>query len=223
MESKVGGCDSVTVGESVNGLDEQNREIKHSLFDRYITPNLNLVYYLCCKYTSDPQFVDDNYVDVLDNFYRYIMSYDTGRPIATWIHITTKRFVYNADNRRSAFKRNDDNDIEDFADMDYCKHSGLLSIDDEIPINSYDPADYRKYYTDDVLWALDRLKPIYRDAIILQQAGYKLVEIMDMTYENGTLKTKNLETVKSRLFLGKQRLVELLNRDGTKRNSDDED
>ena len=39
--------------------------------------------------------------------------------------------------------------------------------------------NYREFYNDDILWALDRLKPIYREALLLQQAGYKLGEIME--------------------------------------------
>ncbi|MFR2062324.1 MAG: hypothetical protein ACLS37_10890 [Alistipes sp.] len=34
--------------------------------------------------------------------------------------------------------------------------------------------NYREFYSDDILSALDSLKPIYREALLLQQAGYKL-------------------------------------------------
>ena len=74
-----------------------------------------------------------------------------------------------------------------------------------------------EFYNDDILWALDRLKPIYREALLLQQAGYKLGEIMEITYNNGTLQTRNVETVKSRIFLAKTQLRKLLTRDGEKR------
>lgn len=77
--------------------------------------------------------------------------------------------------------------------------------------------NYRQFYNDDVLRALDRLNPIFREALMLQQAGYKLEEIMEITYRNGTLKTRNIETVKSRLFLAKKRMRQLIDRDGNKR------
>ena len=77
--------------------------------------------------------------------------------------------------------------------------------------------NYRQFYNDDVLEALDSLKPIYREALLLQQAGYKLHEIMEITFEKGSLKTKNIETVKSRLFLAKQQMRDLITRDGEKR------
>lgn len=40
---------------------------------------------------------------------------------------------------------------------------------------------------------------------------------MEITYRNGTLQAKNVETVKSRLFLAKAQLRKLLTRDGEKR------
>lgn len=39
---------------------------------------------------------------------------------------------------------------------------------------------------------------------------------MEITYQNGTLQTKNIETVKIRLFLAKSQLRKLLTRDGKK-------
>jgi len=77
--------------------------------------------------------------------------------------------------------------------------------------------NYRELYGDDVLRALSQLKPIYREALLLQQAGYKLTEIMEIAYRNGTLRSRNIETVKSRIFLAKQQMKGLINRDGEAR------
>jgi DNA-directed RNA polymerase specialized sigma24 family protein len=72
-------------------------------------------------------------------------------------------------------------------------------------------------YSDDILEALNRLKPIYREALLLQQAGYRLNEIMEISFRNGNLKTRNIETVKSRLFLAKQQMRRLIDRNGERR------
>lgn len=40
---------------------------------------------------------------------------------------------------------------------------------------------------------------------------------MEITYRNGTLHSRNIETVKSRLFLAKAQLRNLLTRDGERR------
>ena len=77
--------------------------------------------------------------------------------------------------------------------------------------------NYHRLYNDDVLDALSKLKPIYREALLLQQAGYKLEEIVEITHRNGSLKTPNIETVKSRLFLAKQKMRKMIDRDGNER------
>jgi DNA-directed RNA polymerase specialized sigma24 family protein len=79
--------------------------------------------------------------------------------------------------------------------------------------------NYREFYNDDILRAIDSLSPIYREALLLQQAGYKLEEIMEIVHRNGSLKNPNLETVKSRLFLAKLKMRQMIDRDG---NSKDE-
>ena len=89
--------------------------------------------------------------------------------------------------------------------------------DDEINANCMSVENYRQYYNNDVLEALDSLEPIYKEALLLQQAGYKLHEIMDITYKSGSLKTRNIETVKSRLFMAKKKMRKMINRDGEKR------
>lgn len=54
--------------------------------------------------------------------------------------------------------------------------------------------NYRRFYNIiDILWALDWLKPIYQEALLLQQAGYKLRKSWKCTYNNGTLQTKNVK------------------------------
>ena len=58
------------------------------------------------------------------------------------------------------------------------------------------------------------LNPIYREALLLQQAGYKLEEIMEIALRRGTLATRNIETVKSRLFLAKLKMRQMIDRDG---------
>ena len=74
--------------------------------------------------------------------------------------------------------------------------------------------NYRQFYNDDILDVLDSMKSIHRDAILLQEAGYSLKEIADIEFKKGTLKSHNIETVKSRLFLARQFLKKNLTRNG---------
>ncbi len=81
-------------------IDDEITARKTKLFKDLIEPNLNMVYKLCLQYSRCSDYVQDNYTEVLANFYKYIESYDEKRSVLTWIHIVTKRYVFNADAKR---------------------------------------------------------------------------------------------------------------------------
>lgn len=172
-----------------------------------------MIYKLCIKYTNKSEDIQDNYTEVLTNIYKYIESYDSERSIQTWLHIVTKRCVFDLDQKRQKYQNlwNRDNEV------DTC-FSGLDT--DDLEHTSYramDLSNYQEYYNDDILNALEQLKPSYKRALLLQQVGYKLKEIAEIEYKNGALESRNIETVKSRLFLARQQLQQLLTRDGNRR------
>lgn len=165
---------------------------------------------MCIQFTWNQEDVEDNYSEALVNFYRYIDSYDPSRSVKTWIYAVTKRLLADLNSRnRNRLPSNDNVDVRDIA--------GYIQTDEEPGENYMGMDNYREYYSDAVLAALDRLKPSYREALLLQQAGYKLGEIMEIAYRNGSLKNRNIETVKSRLFLAKSQMRKLLTRDGESR------
>lgn len=100
-------------------------------------------------------------------------------------------------------------------DLDQIAES-VLDEDDQTA-NHISLDNYRELFSDDVLSALESLKPTYREALILQLAGYKLEEITKILHEKGSLKSANVETTKSRIFLAKKQLRELLTRDGKRK------
>lgn len=173
-------------------------------------PHKNLIYSICIKYTFNQEDIEDNYIEALANFFRYMDSYDPSRPVKTWIYAVTKRLVADLNTRNRSRTPADDN-------VQIGELRSTLLAEDEPTENCMGMDNYREFYNDDILWALDRLKPIYREAFLLQQAGYKIGEIMEITYRNGTLQSRNIETVKSRLFLAKAQLRNLLTRDGERR------
>lgn len=190
--------------------DGESAKRRTELLQKYVMPHKNLIYSICIKYTYNQEDVEDNYLEALVNFFKYMDSYNPARPVKTWIYAVTKRLVADLNNRNKSRMPSDDN-------IDISEISSSLPNEDEPSENCMGMDNYHKYYNDDILWALDRLKPIYKEALLLQQAGYKIEEIMEITYRNGTLQTKNVETVKSRLFLAKTQLRKLLTRDGEKR------
>lgn len=178
-----------------------------------------MIYKLCMRYTFNPNDTQDNYVEVLTNMYKYIESYDSERSIHTWLHIVTKRCVFDMDQRRKRQQDmlNDDNDVDSFSVSNNFTEIG------EVSAGAMSIDNYRELYSDDVLYALDQLKPQYKRALLLQQAGYKLKEIAEIEYRNGALDSRNIETVKSRLFLARQQLQQLLTRDGKRRTTEETD
>lgn len=201
-----------TYQTTVNGISDEVALKRQALFDKYVTPYIRMIYKLCIRYSFNSQDIQDNYVEVLTNLYKYIETYDPERDICTWIHIVTKRCVFDLDRRRK--KQNDlrdnDNDIE--------VYMSEPSYDlDSVSSNTMGIDNFKELYSDDVLYALNQLKPQYLRALLYQQAGYKLKEIAEMEYRNGALESRNIETIKSRLFLARQTLQQLLTRDGKRR------
>lgn len=193
-------------------LNPETAKRRNALFDQYIKPYFNLVYKLCMKYSASPATVKENYSLVLTNLYRGIETYDPEKPIMTWIHICTKRHVIEHEKRRAREKELRDNDHE-VGDL-----SGGEIVDFDRPsANLMDEHNWRQFYNDDIIQALDSLNPIHRDALILQEAGYSLKEIAEIEYKKGRLESRNIDTVKSRLFLARRTLMKKLNRNGTKK------
>lgn len=191
--------------------EEELKDIAHrtELFNRYILPNRNLVYRLCIRYTFAQEDIADNYSEVLVNFFRYITTYDPERCILNWIHIVTKRFVAEQNRRHGRMPVSENVNVYSLASS--------LSDEDDAHGNAMGMENYREHYNDDILDALDSLKPIYREALLLQQAGYKLEEIVEISHRNGNLKSRSLDTMKSRIFLAKQQMRKLITPDGEKR------
>lgn len=191
-------------------VGDESAKRRAELLRKYVLPHKNLIYSICIKYTFNQEDIEDNYMEALTNFFKYMDSYDPARPVKTWIYAVTKRLVADLNSRNRNRTPADDN-------VDIGELRSSLLFDDEPTENCMGMDNYREFYGDDILWALDRLKPIYREAFLLQQAGYKIGEIMEITYRGGTLQTRNIETVKSRLFLAKSQLRNLLTRDGERR------
>jgi RNA polymerase sigma factor (sigma-70 family) len=191
--------------------DEELKDIEHrtGLFNRYIVPNRNLVYRLCIRYSFRQEDIADNYSEALVNFFKYIGSYDPQRSILNWIHIVTKRFVMEQNRRQSRVQVSENVDVYSLAPK--------LSDEDETHGNGMDISNYREFYNDDILSALEKLKPIYREALLLQLSGYKLEEIVEVSYRNGNMRSRSQDTMKSRIFLAKQQMRKLITPDGEKR------
>lgn len=168
-------------------------------------PYKRLIYSICIKYTFEDSNIEDNYSEVLANFFRYIESYNPERPLKSWIYAVTQRHVFDLNKRNSLMKASDNVDVGDLPDM---------TDEGDISGNFMGMENYHRYYNDDILNALEKLAPIHKEALLLQQAGYKMEEIVEISFQNGNLKSKNMDTIKSRIFLAKKQMRNLITQDG---------
>lgn len=213
MERKVcGNYDKETDPEVIRRRNE--------LFQKYVIPYNNMIYKLTMNYTYNSCDVEENYNEVLINFFRRIETYNPERPIRTWLHIVTKRMVAELERRRKRHdNRSYDRSIESYEDCDeeeVLPHRiyNAISSQKRVSSNCMGLENWRQFYSDSIVEVLDSMKPIHRDAILLQEAGYSLREIADIEYQKGTLSSHNIETVKSRLFLARKFLRNNLTRYG---------
>lgn len=195
------------------GISDEVAKKRRALFAQYVEPYKNMIYKLCIDYTYHSCNVEENYNAVLANMYRYIETYDTSMSIHTWLHIVTKRHVYKIEEKRQKREnmKDRDNDIESYPTA--C----LSDVEHEGGCNGITVDNYREYFGDEILDALDSLKPQLKRALIYQFVGYDLKEIAEFEYQNGALESRNINTVKSRLFLARKELQKLLTRDGKRR------
>lgn len=193
--------------------DNKSIEKRTQLFYKYVYPYKNLIFHICIKHTASYEDVRDNYNEVLVNFYKYVDTYDTSKSIKTWIYAVTVRLVYDLETRRKRFQRT--GDVGDIS-VEQIVSDELLD-EDGPSANAMTLENYQELYSDEVLYALDRIRPMYREPFLLQVAGYRLDEITEILHQQGSMKNANIETTKSRIFLAKKRLRELLTRDGKRK------
>lgn len=190
---------------SERDLDPESIQRRTELFTKYIVPHKRLVYSICINYTNNSRDIEDNYSEVLLNFFRYIESYSPTRELKSWIYSVAQRLVFDLNRRNmNQPKRNDNIEVSSLSDEDAIQTGG----------NCMGLENYRQHYNDDILEAIDNLPEIHREALLLQQAGYRMEEIVEISYQNGNLKTKNSETIKSRIFLAKKSMRSWLTADG---------
>lgn len=186
--------------------DEESIRTRTALFHKYVYPYRNLIYHICIKNTRENDNIADNYNEVLINFFRYVSSYDPKREVKTWIYAVTVRMLADLEKKNCRFMREG--------------NVGAMNMEqlaDEYQTEDVTLERYRDLFGDEVLEALEKIGRMYREPLLLQVAGYKLEEIMEILYQRGNLKSKNLETTKSRIFLAKKKLKEMLTRDGKRK------
>lgn len=164
---------------------------KTELFNRYVMPNRKLIYCLCVRYSSHPSHVEENYCESLVNLYKYIESYKPEKSLATWLHICTKRFVNNLNEKHSKHY------LYDLPD-------NYENIVDEPPthVSIY---NYKTECTDEFLTILENMNPVFKKALLLRMTGYTYKEIAKIEHIN-------MNTTKGRIFHARDIIRKNLNK-----------
>lgn len=186
--------------------DEESVRTRTALFHKYVYPYRNLIYHICIRHTRDKENLDDNYNEVLINFFRYVSSYDPRREVKTWLYAITVRMLADLERKNNRFTREGD-----------VGAMRMEQLPDKPCTAEVTPENYRELFSDEIVEALEQIGRNYREALLLQMGGYKLEEIMEILYQRGCLRTRNIETTKSRIFLAKKKLRERLTRDGKRK------
>ena len=148
---------------SERDLDPESVKRRTELFMKYIMPHKGLVYDICIKFTNEGGSIEDNYSDVLTNFFRNMESYDPCRSLKSWIYSVAQRFVFECNRREliSQIKANHHIDTESLIDD--------VEADGTVSHNCLGMDNYKQYYNADILEALDQLSPIHKEALLLQR------------------------------------------------------
>ena len=199
-------------GDTVQEKEERpelTREQREQRFNELIGPHYDFIKNLVSYYTDHPQNVDENYNTLLIDFYRYIHTYNGGKPLKTWIHSVVKNNVWtiNKERAKEAAKIADAefNPIEKSKRPDNTMdlEHGLMTLADKI--------------SDEVYTALLSLQPLRLSAFVLQIQGYSIEEITRIEYERGHLSKCSDDIIKNRIFWARKDLKEILISHGIKR------
>lgn len=158
-----------------NQMKTSNKE----LFNRYIYPELDFIGRLCRKYCTCKSDFPDLYNELLTSLFLYVHTYDASKPIRPWLYVIVRREMHRLQ-RKSVCRP------VDFVDLEQAPYSYIPSRDNG---NRHE----------DVYAAVNKLKPVYRDIVLLRLEGYKVNEIATIMYAQGCISANSRHIINARL------------------------
>lgn len=195
-------------------LTGHDPEENKRLFKLYIEPHIDMVKSLVFKYSNyhAREDIDNDLYYVLNEFYKYIYSYNPQSSLKTWIHIVTKRTVQELNFKR--YKHSCHYTTTPSFSLSIATNDNLLYED-----NYFKNDDFTMNLSDDIASVINELPPLKLSAFLLQLQGLSIKEITDIEYARHHLYKYSLETIKSRIFFCRNYLRGKITRDGKLRNS----
>ena len=175
----------------IEGLQKGMEEAYDLLIAQYQQPVYNLVYRLM----EDPSDASDVVQEVFLKIFRHIGSFRGQSSLKTW---TYRIAVNEAHNYRRWFGRHRKREVG----LEHEDGAGGRNLRDTLPDPGRSPFEItlRSETLDLIQEALARLKPIFREAVILR-------DLEDSSYEEiGEILHVSLGTVKSRILRGREAL-----------------
>lgn len=189
------------MSEKKNEKWERNRK----LFDKYVTPHLKDIRGLINHYSSNYHLNDDIYSLVLEDFYRYVHTYNEKQKLSTWLGICVKRKVFAEENK---YRK------ENKYTTNYLLNDNLNNAKSDLDINIIkDPLDmnyYKNNLPDELYEALEALDDKLRVPLLLLCNNYTIKEITEHEYKRGTITWLSLSAIKTRIALAKKKMKENL-------------
>lgn len=169
---------------------------KSELFNKYILPETKFVYRLCFKYSKTKDECKEYFSEAM---FRLVNSADTYNPqlhIRPWLYTITRRLINELQAKKEKLR------TSDFINIEALQIHPIEEVE-VVSSNCMGVNNYQQYYSDDILDALNTINPVSCKAILLQQAGYTLNEIVNELYSSKLIKNPNIDTVKGYLHRGK--------------------
>lgn len=192
--------------QRILNLHEKNT----ALFETYVVPNMADVKSLVRYYTLVPSHYEENLSIILEELYRYINTYDTSKPIITWLHICIKRKcakIY----RDMAIERQHRSGlmIEDIREL--TNRRGFNGgYGRELGYDIENQGSLMMSISDSVYSALMQLPSFLLSPLFYQIEGYSIREITEMEHEKGNIPIYSQSIVQSRIFRAKVELRRLI-------------
>jgi len=167
---------------------------KNELFNKYILPEKDFICRLCRKYSKSEYEYQEYHSEVMFRIFSGIETYNPELHIRPWLYTIIQRIIAKSWSEQNKLLKTDFVDVENlsFDPIESETSSNFMGID-----------NYQQFYSDDILQALNMINPISRNAILLQQSGYKLKEIADKLYATSLIKNNSTASVKYHLRIGK--------------------
>ena len=188
---------------------------RNELFQLYVQPNFDEILKYVRFYIDRNQNIDDDFNHVITQMFKYIHTYNPHRSLKTWLHIVTKRSVFNQNEQRSKASGLFSNEaaVKEVDDEDFMAVSAV-NVESSYNVIT---GSFLDNISDEVYNALMKIPSSKLSPFLLQMQGYSIRDIVVKEYESGHIDRMSEEIVKSRIFWTRHELQRLLKENGIRR------